>query len=528
MDASRTPILLVDDRRANLVALESVFQSQGYELVSVTSGQEALREVEHREFAVILLDLQMPTMDGVETAQRIKESAFQLERRAPIIFVTAIDSDPAYIRRAYDAGAVDFMQKPLEPHVLRAKVGVFADLYRSRHLASEATKRFEMERRGAEEEARRFRLLVESVKDYAIFILDPRGHIATWNPGAERIKGYAAREIIGKHFSIFYPPDVAASGKCEEELDIATREGRFEEEGWRLRKDGSRIWANVTITALREPVSGALVGFAKVTRDLTDRLRNETTLRQLAAEKAAFAEKARLQEFQERFIAILGHDLRNPLSAVDMGAGLVRQRAAALKDEALVRVADRMKSSTRRMSRMIEQILDLTRSRLAGGLEIHRESMDLVATLVAIVEEIRVGHPSRQIDLRCPPTVTGSWDRDRLEQVLSNLIGNAINYGDEEKPVTIDVREDRAHVSVAVHNFGRPIAEPVRLELFSPFRRGERDSKTTETEGLGLGLYISRELVVAHGGDIEASSTSAEGTTFRVRLPRVSGPSPSY
>ena len=521
-----TPILLVDDRRANLVALEAVFDAEGYELVSTSSGEEALEEMERREFAVILLDLQMPTMDGIETAQKMRARAAQLGRRAPIIFVTAIDVDRARTLQAYRAGAVDFMQKPFEPEVLRAKVGVFADLYRSRQLASETTRELESERRGAREEARRFQLLVESVRDYAIFILDPTGHVATWNPGAERIKGYTAPEIIGKHFSTFYPPDVVASGKCDEELEIAAREGRFEEEGWRVRKDGSRIWASVTITALRDP-GGPLVGFAKVTRDLTERVRNETTLQQLAAERAAHAEKARIQEFQERFVAILGHDLRNPLSAIDMGTGLLRQRGASQKDEGLLRLADRMKASTRRMSRMIEQILDLTRSRLAGGLELAPASMNLGPTLSGIVDELRTAHPARQIDLRCPPTVAGSWDRDRLEQVFSNLIGNAIHHGDPGRPVTVEVGEEEAEITVAVHNEGPPIPAPVRAELFSPFRRGERDSKTKETEGLGLGLYISREVVVAHGGDIEVRSTSTEGTTFRVRLPRAAGASPS-
>jgi sigma-B regulation protein RsbU (phosphoserine phosphatase) len=520
MDVPNAPILLVDDRRANLDALEAVFESQGYELVSVTSGQEALDQVERREFAVVLLDFQMPAMDGVQTAQKMRERAARLGRRVPIIFVTAIDIDRARILRAYDAGAVDFMQKPLEPQVLRAKVAVFADLYRSKRLASEATRQFESERREAEEGARRFRLLVESVKDYAIFMLDPNGHIATWNLGAERIKGYMAPEIIGEHFSIFYPAEDAASGKCEVELEIATREGRFEEEGWRVRKDGSQFWANVTITALRDP-GGTLVGFAKVTRDLTERVRNESTLQQLAAEKAAHAEKARIQEFQERFVAILGHDLRNPLSAIDMGAGLLHQRAGSLKDETTMRIVLRMKASTRRMARMIEQILDLTRSRLAGGLEINPESMNLCPTLAGIVDEIRAAHPFREIDLRCPPTAAGSWDRDRLEQVFSNLVGNAIHYGDPQRPVTIDVREEGSDVVVAVHNDGTPIPESARDELFSPFRRGERDSKSTETAGLGLGLYISHELVVAHGGDIDVRSTSTEGTTFRVRLPRV-------
>jgi PAS domain S-box-containing protein len=519
MAVPRTPVLLVD-RRAGLDALAPLFEVHGYELVSATSGQEALDHLERREFAVILLDLQLPATDGPETAQRMRERAVRLGRRAPIIIATGVDADRSTILRAYEAGAVDFMQKPLEAPVLQAKLAVFADLYRWRTLAKEATRKFESERKGAEEEARRFRLLVESVKDYAIFILDPKGHIATWNPGAERIKGYRASEIIGKHFSVFYPTEDAASGKCELELDIATREGRFEEEGWRVRKDGSRMWANVTITALREPESGALVGFAKVTRDLTERVRSEKERQELAAEKAALAEKARVQEFQEGFIAILGHDLRNPLSAIDMGAAVLGQRAVSLKDEATTRVVVRMRASTRRMSRMIEQILDLTRSRLAGGLQVHPRAMNLSSTITAIVDELRAAHPSREVELRCPSTIVGPWDRDRLEQVFSNLLGNALHYGDPARPVRVDVRDEGQEVVLSVHNDGPHIPEALRGELFSPFRRGERDSKTTETAGLGLGLYISREIVVAHGGEIDVRSSPTEGTTFWVRLPR--------
>jgi PAS domain S-box-containing protein len=702
---TRTPILLVDDQRANLLALEAVLGSPAYELVSVTSGVDALAELERREFAVILLDLQMPTMDGVETALKMRERATKLGRRAPIIFVTAIDIDRERILRAYSSGAVDFMQKPLEAAVLKAKVSVFAELYRARD-------RFESERRATEEEARRFRLLVESVKDYAIFILDPKGFVATWNAGAERIKGYTAGEVIGKHFAIFYPPEDVAAGKCEWELEVATREGRIEDEGWRVRKDGSHFWANVTITALRDPESGVLVGFAKVTRDLTARVQNEQQLRHLASlEARAAAEKeqrvrreflakagealmastldyratlatvARLAvpdladwcsvellepgaagpsqvalahadpskvhyarelaeryppepnatrgapqvirsgkselypelpaavleagardaehlriirelrlesamvvplsgrdcvlgamtfiyadsgrrytesdlsfaeefarraamaienaqahstlssvlEFQERFVAILGHDLRNPLSAIDMGAGVLRQRAERAQDSDTTRVLDRMKASARRMERMIEQILDLTRSRIAGGLEMRVAETDLCVTLSAIVDELRAANPSRTIELRSPPTLIGMWDRDRLEQVFSNLVGNAISYGLVEKPVTLAAREEVPDglVRVEVHNEGPPISEALQAKIFTPFRRGELDSKAAHTAGLGLGLYISHAIVAKHGGEIGVRSSSAEGTTFWVTLPRRTTTPPS-
>ena len=371
------------------------------------------------------------------------------------------------------------------------------------------------ERRAAEEETRRFRLLVESVKDYAIFILDPDGRVATWNPGAERIKGYTATEIIGQHFSIFYSDDDKGTGKCEAELETASREGRFEEEGWRYRKDRTRFWANVTITALRDP-AGKLVGFAKVTRDLTERRLAEETARDLAAERAALAEKARTQEFQERFLAILGHDLRNPLASIDMGAGLLRQRTT---DPATIRILARMRSSAQRMTRMIEQILDLTRSRLAAGVELVVDAMDLREALAAIIGELLVAHPGREI-LLVAPALTGRWDRDRLEQVFSNLIGNALAYGDPAQPVTVSGSVGVDVVRITVHNGGEPIPEDLQRSLFDPFRRGVRESRTAKTSGLGLGLYISSEIIRAHGGTIALRSDASSGTTFEITLPR--------
>jgi PAS domain S-box-containing protein len=369
-------------------------------------------------------------------------------------------------------------------------------------------------RRESEEQTRRFRLLIESVKDYAIFILDPTGRIMTWNAGARRIKQYADAEIIGQHFSIFYPADAAASGKCELELDIASREGRFEEEGWRVRKDGSTFWASVTITALRDP-EGAFVGFAKVTRDLTARRQAEERQNVLAAEKAALAEKARIQEFQERFIGVLGHDLRNPLGAIQMGVGLVQQRSS---DPTTLRLLERMDASAMRMSRMIEQILDLTRSRLASGFDLRAQPMDLEVTLAAIVDELRIAHPSRVIAFSCPPC-PGTWDGDRLEQVFSNLIGNAIAYGAPDEPVRVEANPSGDVIAVLVHNQGPAIPTELQRRLFDPFRRGQRDSRSATTAGLGLGLYISHEIVHAHGGRLDFESTPEKGTTFRVMLP---------
>jgi PAS domain S-box-containing protein len=366
----------------------------------------------------------------------------------------------------------------------------------------------------AEDEMRRFRLLVETVEDYAIFMLDTEGRVSSWNAGAQRIKGYRQDEIVGKHFSIFYPREDVAAGKCELELDVAVREGRFEDEGWRVRKDGRQFWANVVITALRD-ADGAPIGFAKVTRDLTERRAAEEMRRALAVETAALAEKTRTQEFQERFLAILGHDLRNPLSSIDMGAQLLRQRAA---DPAAARVLDRMHASALRMARMIEQILDLTRARLAGGLVLNRKPMDLRDALVHVVEELRSAHPASAITLDCT-SATGVWDQDRIEQIFSNLISNAVDYGDPAKPVTVEGRVEGHMMTIEVRNEGEPISPGLQTQIFSPFRRGDRDSRTPKTSGLGLGLYISSEIVAAHGGTMEVRSSLAEGTVFSVTLP---------
>lgn len=371
------------------------------------------------------------------------------------------------------------------------------------------------ERRAAAEETRRFQLLVESVKDYAIFMLDPEGHVSTWNAGAERIKGYRAREITGKHFSIFYPPEADPEALCKMELEVAAREGRFEAEGERVRKDGTRFWANVIITALRSP-EGKLVGFAKVTQDLTARRQAEETRRFVAAQAAMLAEKERIQQFQERFLAVLGHDLRNPLASFDMGLGIVRQRT---QDVAAVRVLDRMAASSVRMSRMIEQILDLTRSRLATGIEVRPKPMDLRDTLRNIIAESSTMHSERDIELLCP-SLPGEWDPDRLEQVFSNLVGNALVYGDSARPITVEARAERDAICVEIHNDGPPIPDELQSCIFDPFRRGERDSTASKTAGLGLGLYISREVILAHGGQLDFQSNSIHGTTFRVLIPR--------
>ncbi len=287
-----SPVLIVDDHPGNRLALRTVLETMPVQIVEARSGEEALEKLRHGEFAVVLLDVKMPGVDGFETARRIRELGGS--RHTPIIFISAHDSPQFSPAKAYALGAVDYLVTPVTPEVLRAKVaGLLAILE---------------DVRKARRQAEQFRLLIEGTREYAIFMLDPEGKILTWNPGAERIYGYRADQIIGQHFSSFYPPAEKEVGKPSRELAIAVKRGKYEEECWRLRKDGSRYWASVVITALTD-ATGRLKGFSKVTRDMTEhkqaeenarRLLIEKTAREAAEASAAEARRAQIQERRQR------------------------------------------------------------------------------------------------------------------------------------------------------------------------------------------------------------------------------------
>jgi PAS domain S-box-containing protein len=298
-------VLLVDDEPANRLALRAVLEGLDLALVEAQSGEEALRQLLECPFACVLLDVQMPGLDGFETAKLIRGR--EETRHTPIIFQTAYEANRATVEKAYTLGAVDFLVKPLLPVVLRAKVTGFVDLFRQRRQIEERT----AELRASEE---RFRLLVDGTADHAIYMLDPTGRVVSWNPGAERIKQYRADEIIGRHFSCFFSTEDVEDGKPRRELELATAEGKYEEEGWRVRKDGTRFWASVVITALRDD-PGHLRGFSKVTRDITERKQAEENARRLLEEEAA----RRAAEEYAQLIEAQREQLRVTLTSIGDG-----------------------------------------------------------------------------------------------------------------------------------------------------------------------------------------------------------------
>ncbi len=488
-------------------------------------------------------------------------------------------------------------------------------------------------RREAEEALRqseeRIRLMIESVNDYAIFMLDPDGRVASWNPGAERLKGYTAQEIVGRHFSVFYPPEDAAAGRPERELEIAAATGRYEEESIRVRKDGTRFWANVVLSAMRTR-GGRLLGFTKVTRDMTDRrraaeeltqrARQQSAVAQLgmfalqttelaglleravhtareilgydeveivgstdessvavpihaadrtlapygflcvrgrstiapadvsflqalanvvstaiartqmeeqlrAAERKAHEERSRTEQAQEalrerdEFISVAAHELRTPLTALQLKLQGVERALRGTDRKEILRVEAAVRQ-TERMARLIDRLLDV--SRIAQGrLEMAREEMDLAALVRQVAEDFR--EPAAQarapLQLELPESARGTWDRLRIEQVLVNVLSNAVKYG-AGKPIRIRLGGDGERVRLEVTDQGIGISAE---DLGRIFGRFERAASIRHYGGMGLGLYITRHIVEGHGGTVSVSSKVGEGSTFVVELPRSGG-----
>ena len=366
------------------------------------------------------------------------------------------------------------------------------------------------ERRRQEELVRRseerFRLLVERVQDYAIFMLTPEGRVATWNRGAQKIKGYAASEIIGSHISRFYEAEAIARRWPEHELEVARRTGRFEDEGWRVRKDGSRFWANVVITALFDD-AGELYGFAKVTRDLTVRVQLE--------------ELRRSERQMTEFLAMLAHELRNPLAPMRTSLDVL-ERAP---DNPAVLSATRAMIGRQltHLTRLVDDLLDVSRI-TTGRIVLEHETVDAGRIVSETVASMRSLLDARHQDLKLdlPPGDTPvRADPTRLAQVVSNLLSNAIKYTPEHGNIEIAITRDDDIAMLRVRDDGRGIPQELQPRIFDLFVQGER-ALAREEGGLGIGLTLVRRLVELHGGTVTASSAGPGlGSEFVVRLPLV-------
>ena len=363
-------------------------------------------------------------------------------------------------------------------------------------------RRQQEERLRASEE--RLRLLIESVRDYAIFMLDPDGTVAGWNSGAQAIKGYAAHEIIGRHFSAFYTPEDQRAGKPARELEIALERGSLEDEGWRVRKDGTLFWANVVITAVRDP-AGKLIGFAKVTRDMTDRRR--------------LGELERSSRRMSEFLAMLAHELRNPLAPIRNAVTVMQLETLA--SPALRNSRDIIDRQLTHMTRLVDELLDVGRL-TTGKVKLRREKVLFGGVVGRSVEMARPLMEARgqQLRVELPPQgVYVNGDGTRLTQILQNLLVNAAKYTPDGGQIALEVKVADGFVDTRVSDTGRGIDTAELERIFELFMQGDNSASPNES-GLGIGLTLARSLAQLHGGTLEASSAGiGQGSTFMLRLP---------
>lgn len=364
-----------------------------------------------------------------------------------------------------------------------------------------------------------YKLLVESVEDYAIFLLDSGGHIISWNKGAQKTKGYRKSEILGKHFSDFYTPEDKQARKPERELEIAKQFGRVEDEDWRVRKDGSRFWANVVITALWDK-AGKLVGFAKVTRDLTERKQHEDDLRKANnLLRQQQYELTKLNESKDEFISLASHQLRTPATAIKQLLGIILQNFHVDLDHTLPIIQKAYDANDRQIS-IVNSLLQVAQLD-AGKINLNKTVIDVKELLKDVIDEQSDTYSSRSQTLKfsCvkkPVRIVG--DARYLRMAFENIIDNASKYTRDKGKIAVSISKDDQHVCVSVSDTGVGIPKESIPELFVKFKRIPNEL-TQKVSGSGLGLYWVREVITLHGGNVDVASEPRVGTTFVVSLP---------
>jgi PAS domain S-box-containing protein len=532
MNQATANILVVDDDVKTLAAMEALLSGPGRNIFTASSGTEALRVLLREEFALILMDVRLPVMDGFETAALIRQR--ERFRYTPIIFISAIDTLESDVFRGAASGAVDYLFKPVVPQILQAKVSVFVDLFhKNEQLKLQAIRQSE----------ERFRLVVESLQDYAVFMMDPSGRVSTWNLGAERIVGWTQQEAIGKLFGSFYTSEDEAKGLPGHALKESAFAGRYEEEGWRLRKAGAPFWANVVVTSLVDD-HGELVGFSAVFRDLTGRKKTEEQLKRLNSdleeryvEKAAelahtISEREKLQEqlLQVQKMESIGtlaggiaHDINNILNIILGYANVILQNADGTDNDA---------EHIEVIIETVERGVSLVRQLLAMARKAETKFEQVTVTAVlhklrGIINDIFPKEIEVIWDLH-PELPSIMADHHQIHQAVFNLCLNArdampdggklmvstsIVAGAELRKISQEAKEE-LYCCITVKDTGVGMNESTKNRIFEPFF-----TTKPQGEGTGLGLAVVYGIIGKHGGVIDVESEPDYGASFRVFLP---------
>jgi PAS domain S-box-containing protein len=502
-------VLVVDDTPQNLVTLEAVLDDGSIEVVGVRSAREALRAVLDDEFAAILLDVNMPDMDGFEAAALIR--ARPLSAHTPILFVTAYAGE-TQLSRAYSLGAVDFIQSPVDPAILRAKVGVFADLFQKRaeikrqtEQLREAEERLRHQAESALRESEdRFRVLCTSAP-VAIFQLDATGRCVYVSPLWEPTTGQADVDALGFGWAEAVSPGRAAP------LLASWREALHEGRGWSheeaitRRRDEPKRWLYVKASPILAE-HGESVGHVGTVEDITARKQTEEQL--LDADRR-----------KDEFLAMLAHELRNPLAAIGNAALVARSPGLEHKREWSMDVISRQVGQ---LSKLIDDLMDASRVRL-GKIELRRDRLDLTGVLQRAIDAVLPDADARNQKLVRHVPSAGAicviGDTTRLEQVFVNLLSNAIKYSHDGQVITISASYEDERVVVSVRDNGIGLDPAVADRIFDLFVQGHT-SLDRAHGGLGIGLSLARRLTELHGGTVAARSDGpGRGAEFVVSLP---------
>lgn len=367
----------------------------------------------------------------------------------------------------------------------------------------------------------KYQLLVDSVQDYAIFLLDASGYVETWNIGAENMNGFTADEVIGRHISMFYTPSDIAEGKPEQELLRTSQESSIEIEDWRVKKDGSRFWAVTTTTALCDE-GGSLIGFAKITKDITDKKRSKNAL--IAANKLLkhqHVELEALNNVKDEFVSLASHQLRTPATGIKQFLGLLLGGyAGPLTDQQMAYIQKAYDSN----ERQIDLVNSLLRTAQidAGKVILDKSFVDLRSIINEVVESMRDVFIARRQNVEINethPLANIYIDPARIRMMLENLIENASKYTENSGSIVITLSETKTYADISIQDTGVGIAEKDMKRVFDKFNRIP-NKLSDSVGGTGLGLYWAKKIVSLHKGTIKVRSQEGVGTEFLVRLPK--------